>query len=122
MLQPMALLVNERVVVGAQLEQKLEALDYRVMVTDDGGVLPALASEHKPLVVLVDLAAKGALEAVAALIKQEDTRHVPILGFITDVRPELQSQATAAGVSLVATDAAVLQHLKPLLDQVLHNY
>ena len=122
MLQPMALLVNSRVVVGAQLEQKLEALDYRVKVTDDTGSLPALAAEHKPLVVLADLAAKGVLESVAALIRQPETRHIPVIGFAVDVRPELQSQSTDAGVSLVVTDAAVLQHLKPLLDQVLHAY
>jgi CheY-like chemotaxis protein len=122
MLQPIALLVNSRVVVGAQLEQKLEALDYRVRVTDDASSLPVLAAEHKPLVVLVDLAAKGALESVATLIRQAETRHIPVIGYAADVRPELQSQATAAGVSLVVTDAAVLQHLKPLLDQVLHTY
>jgi CheY-like chemotaxis protein len=122
MLQPMALLVNSRVVVGAQLEQKLEALDYRVKVTDDVGALPALAAEHKPLVVLADLEARGALESVAALIRQPATSHIPVLGYAADVRPELQSQSTSAGVSLVATDAAVLQHLKPLLDQLLHSY
>ena len=35
MVQPLAIILNDRVVVGAQLEQKLEELDYRVKVSDN---------------------------------------------------------------------------------------
>lgn len=119
MVQPLAIVLNDRVVVGAQLEQKLEGLDYRVKVSDDPGGLSALAVELKPLVVLVDLAKGANLEAASRLLKQPDTRHVPVIGYAPDVRAELQSQANQAGISIVVTDSAILQHLKQLLDQAL---
>jgi len=119
MVQPLAIVLNDRVVVGAQLEQKLEALDYRVRVTDDPDGLVALAGEQKPLVVLVDLAKEAHLEAASRLLGDPQTRHVPLVGYAPDVRPELQTRANAAGIALIVTDSAILQHLKPLLDQAL---
>lgn len=119
MVQPLAIVLNDRVVVGAQLEQRLEALDYRVKVTDNPAALSALAQEHKPLVVLMDLSKDEHLRAATLLLQQPDTRHVPVLGFAPEIRPELQSRANSAGIVLVVTDSAVLQHLKPLLDQAL---
>ena len=119
MVQPLAIILNDRVVVGAQLEEKLEALDYRVKVSDNPDGLVALTLEHKPLVILVDLAKPGNIQAAASLLSNDQTRHVPVMGFAADVTPELQSQANNAGIALVVTDSAVLQHLKQLLDQAL---
>lgn len=119
MVQPLAIILNERVVVGAQLEQKLEGQDYRVRVSDDPGGLVAMALEHKPLIVLVDLAGADNLQAAATLAQHPDTRHVPVVGYAPVVSPEFQAQANSAGVSLVVSDTAVLQHLKQLLDQAL---
>ena len=120
MVQPLAIVLNDRLVVGAQLEQKLEALDYRVKVTDDSSGLEALSLELKPLVVLVDLAKESHIEAAAALLKNPQTRHVPVVGYAADVRSDLQSRANNAGIAIVVNDNAVLQHLKQLLDQALH--
>jgi CheY-like chemotaxis protein len=119
MVQPLAIILNDRVVVGAQLEQKLEGLDYRVTVSDNPDGLTALALEQKPLIVLVDLANSDNLTAAAALSTHPETRHVSMLGYAPEVKPEVQTQANQAGIGLVATDSAVLQHLKQLLDQAL---
>jgi CheY-like chemotaxis protein len=120
MVQPLAIVLNDRVVIGAQLEQKLEGLDYRVKVSDNPAGLEALAVEEKPLIVLVDLAKDSHLEAACVLMKNPGTRHVPIVGYAPEVRPDLQTRANQAGVSIVVTDSAILQHLKQLLDQALH--
>lgn len=120
MVQPLAIILNDRVVVGAQLEQKLEGLDYRVKLADNPDGLAALAIEHKPLVVLIDLAKPENIAAASTLLEHPETRHVPLMGYASDVRPELQSQANNAGIALVVTDSAILQHLKQLLDQALH--
>ena len=119
MVQPLAIVLNDRVVVGAQLEQKLEGLDYRVKLTDHADGLAALAGEHKPLVVLVDLTKDAHLDAASRLAKHPDTRHIPLIGYAPDVRPDLQSRANNAGISLVVSDSAILQHLKQLLEQAL---
>lgn len=119
MVQPLAIVLNDRLVVGAQLEQKLEGLDYRVKVTDDAGSLQALAVDLKPLVVLVDLAKDSHIEAASALLANAQTRHVPLIGYAADVRSDLQSRANNAGIAIVVNDNAVLQHLKQLLDQAL---
>ena len=120
MVQPLAIVLNDRVVIGAQLEQKLEGLDYRVKVSDNPDGLEALAVEEKPLIVLVDLAKDSHLAAAGVLMKNPGTRHVPIVGYAPEVRPDLQTRANQAGVSIVVTDSAILQHLKQLLDQALH--
>ena len=119
MVQPLAIILNDRVVVGAQLEQKLEELDYRVKVSDNPDGLTALALELKPLVVMVDLAKAEHIAAADALSRHPDTRHVPMVGYASDVRPDLQSKANNAGITLVVPDSAILQHLKQLLDQAL---
>jgi CheY-like chemotaxis protein len=120
MVQPLAIVLNDRLVVGAQLEQKLEGLDYRVRVTDNPDGLEQLALESKPLVVLVDLAKDSHLDAAGSLLRNPDTRHVPLIGYAADIRADLQSRANNAGIAIVVTDNAILQHLKPLLDQALH--
>ena len=120
MVQPLALILNERIVVGAQLEQKLEALDYRVEVCNEPARFPALAAELKPLVIFADIAKDSVLEVLTTLSEQPETRHVPVVGYAPDVRPDFQRCANSAGVSTVVPDSAVLQHLKPILDQVLH--
>ena len=119
MVQPLAIILNDRVVVGAQLEQKLEALDYKVRVTDHPEGLPALALEHKPLIVFVDVVKDTCVEAAAALLRQTATRHVPVIGYAPDIRPDIQSRANNAGIAVVVTDSAILQHLKQLLEQAL---
>ncbi|MCU0770553.1 MAG: hypothetical protein MUE94_02120 [Verrucomicrobia bacterium] len=119
MVQPLAIVLNDRGVMGAQLEQKLEALDYRVQASDNPDALAALARDHKPLVVLLDVSKERNLEAASGLLRQPDTGHLPVLGFAPEVGPELASRAREAGIALVVTDSAVLQHLKPLLDQAL---
>jgi CheY-like chemotaxis protein len=119
MVQPVAIILSDRVVIGAQLEQKLEGLDYQVKLVGSPEALETLAVEHKPLVVLIDLAADANLQAASLLSAQANTRHVPLMGYAHDINPELQARANNAGISLVVTDSAILQHLKPLLDQAL---
>jgi CheY-like chemotaxis protein len=119
MVQPLAIVLTDRVVIGAQLEQKLEALDYRVKVTDDAEGLGTLSAAQKPLVVLADLAKDSHLEAAAALLKNPETRHVPVIGYAPDIRADLQTRANQSGIAVVVTDSAILQHLKQLLDQAL---
>jgi CheY-like chemotaxis protein len=119
MVQPVAIVLSDRVVIGAQLEQKLEALDYRVKVSDNPEGVESMALEHKPLVVLIDLAKDANLEAASVLSAKPETRHVPLVGYAHEIRPELQTRANNAGISIVVTDSAILQHLKPLLCRAL---
>jgi hypothetical protein len=43
-----------------------------------------------------------------------------VIGFGVDGNEPLQAQGKAAGVNLVASDAALLSHLPQLLEQALH--
>ena len=120
MVQPVAIVLSDRVVIAAQLEQKLEELDYRVSISDNPGALETLVLEHKPLVLLMDLAKDANLDAAALLAAKPDTRHVPLVGYAREISADLQARADTAGISIVVTDSAILQHLKPLLNQALH--
>jgi hypothetical protein len=48
------------------------------------------------------------------------TEHVPVLAFTSGNNVGLQQAARAAGATLVASDAAMLDQLPQLLDHALH--
>jgi len=120
MVQPVAIVLHDRVVVSAQLEQKLEQLDYRVTLSGDPAGLVALARELKPLVVLVDVARSERIEVARQLGQDEQTRHIPVVGYAAEVDEVLQTRAGEVGLALMVSDSAILQHLKPLLDRALY--
>lgn len=119
MVRPIAIVVYKRVLPGSQLVQALEKLSYSVKVAPDPEVLPAWVKEHPPLVVMADLECRGIYDAVEQLSADAETKHVPIVGFAPDVRPDLQNRAQKAGVALTIPDAVIDKHLKQFLDQAL---
>ena len=74
------------------------------------------------MVVLADLESSrnNVCQAISRLKENPATRHLPVIGFGVDGNEALQAQGKSAGVSLVASDAALLSHLPQLLEQALH--
>ena len=60
-----------------------------------------------------------AFVAVSHLRKDPATQHIPVLGYSAAQDPEQQLHAREAGISLLAGNAAISEHLPRLLDQVL---
>ena len=121
MIQPLALVIYQRLLPGSQLVNRLQDLNYRVLVQSDVAGLAATVQRESPLLLLIDLTVPGDVPgALATLRSTPATAHVPVLGFAPENAPELLPAAQAAGANLAVTDSALLNHLAQLLDQALH--
>ena len=121
MTHPLALILYEKLLPGSQLVNRLQDLNYRVQALSQPGLLVQTAEQAKPMLVLADLvnAANDVCSAVASLKQNPATRHLPVIGFGGEDKPELQAAAQAAGVTLLVSDTAILNHLTECLEQAL---
>jgi CheY-like chemotaxis protein len=120
MSKPLALVYYSNLLPGSQLAGRLLDLGYRVQSINNADALPATCESQKPLVVVAEVA-PGA-EVCAAIVRLKAnpaTQHIPVLGFLRSPTAEAQTQARAAGVSLLASDAGIAEQLPQLLDQIL---
>lgn len=121
MTQPLALILYEKLLPGSQLVNRLQDLNYRVQTLNEAAKLSACAQEVKPMLVLADLhsARNDVLPAIAALKQHPATKHLPVIAFGGEESPAAQSAAQAAGVTLLVSDTAILNHLPVCLEQAL---
>jgi CheY-like chemotaxis protein len=122
MTQPLALLLYEKLLPGTQLVNRLQDLGWRVQTLHDGVALARSAEEHKPMIVLTDLAMSrsSAHDSISELRRNQNTAHIPVIAFSADA--SLHAAAAAAGANLVVSDAAVLQHLDQFIEQALTDF
>jgi CheY-like chemotaxis protein len=106
---------------GSQLANRLQDLGYRVQTCPAAAALFTCAESEGPMLILADL--HSTQEDVCALIaklkRDHATRHVPVVAFAAEDALPLQDAARKAGANLVVNEAAVLNHLPQLLEQVL---
>ncbi len=106
---------------GAQIALRLKDLGYRVQTIPEAIDLMSAASGTGPLVVFVDLAVHQTAvnQAILGMRANPATQHLPLIAFCGAGQERLQCAARAAGATLVVSETALLQQLKPLLDQAL---
>jgi CheY-like chemotaxis protein len=121
MTQPLALVLYEKLLPGTQLVNRLQDLKYRVQTVTDPNTLVACARQEKPMLVLADLVStrNTVCGAIGDLRKNPDTQHIPVIAFAPEEEAALQTAAREAGAALVATETAVLNHLRQFLEQAL---
>jgi CheY-like chemotaxis protein len=121
MTQPLALVLYEKLLPGSQLVNRLQDLNYRVQTIADAEKLVECAEQAKPMLVLADLesARNNVCSALARLKQNAATRHLPVIAFSGENAGELQAAAKAAGVTLIVSETAMLNHLPQFLDQAL---
>jgi CheY-like chemotaxis protein len=121
MTQPLALVLYERLLPGTQVVNRLQDLHYRVQTVADAALLPESAEQAKPMLVLVDLS--GTREKVCAAVSRlkgnPATRHLPVIGFGAEEPSAKRAAALPAGLTLMVSDAAILNHLSECLDRAL---
>ncbi len=119
-MKPLALLCCSDALLGGQLTSRLQDLGYRVQTVHDPAKLQEECEREKPLVLLAEVAGRpGACDAIALVKKSPATSHIPVLAFSASRDKALQTAAEQSGVSLLAGNAVVLEHLPQLLNQVL---
>jgi CheY-like chemotaxis protein len=121
MTQPLALVLYEKLLPGSQLVNRLQDLHYRVQAIADAEKLVECAEQAKPMLVLADLesARNNVCAALARLKQNADTQHLPVIAFCGENAGELQAAAQGAGVTLIVSEAAILNQLPQCLDQAL---
>jgi CheY-like chemotaxis protein len=119
--QPLALLLYEKLMPGSQLVNRLTDLKYRVQTINEPSTLVECAEQAKPMLLIADLESSrnDTCPAIARLKQNPATSHLPVIGIIKEENSPLHTAAQAAGINLIVTEAAILNHLEPLLDQAL---
>jgi CheY-like chemotaxis protein len=121
MTKPLALILYENLMPGSKLANRMQDLGYRVVTLSNPTRLVEQAEREKPMVVLADLTSNptGVCAAIGAMKSNPATAHIPILAFTGQKSQKSIAEATAAGARLVASNAALLDQLPHLLEQVL---
>lgn len=121
MTQPLALILYEKLLPGSQLVNRLQDSGYRVQTISKADTLVESAERDKPIIVLADLAPASAKvpEVIGRLRKNMATSHIPVIAFADEKETALQDAARNAGATLVVSDAGILTHLQPFLEQAL---
>jgi CheY-like chemotaxis protein len=121
MTQPLALVLYEKLLPGSQLVNRLQDLNYRVQTVSDTGLLVECCEQAKPMLLLADLRAthQDVCAAIARLKQNRATQHVPVIAYGDEEMPELQKTALEAGVTLIVSESALLNHLPQCLEQAL---
>ncbi len=120
MSQPLALVFYERLMPGSQLVNRLQDMNYRVMVVNDPAILAPTAKRETPMLLVADLARSAEVfTAIEAIKADAATEHLGIIVYAPDKSPSLVKSAQEKDGLLAVTDSALLNHLEPLIEQAL---
>lgn len=120
MIQPLALVLYEKILPGTQVVTRLQDLRYRVKTLNDPEQLLATAAKEKPMLVLADLQPRPerVSRAVAQLKADSATQHLPVVVFAPDSSMS-EDSPKIPGAALVVSETAILNHLPQILEQAL---
>lgn len=121
MTKPVALAYFGNLVLGNQLETRLESLGYHVSVAPDASLLPERAEKETPLLIIVEVPPDSAalVNSISSIRALPNTRHIPILAYAGSNATRGLAAAREAGANMVASDKNIVPQLPFLLDQVL---
>jgi CheY-like chemotaxis protein len=121
MTMPLAIIFYEKLLPGSQLVNRLQDLGYRVLTVSSPEQLREVASQERPIVLVVDFSSKvkELRDAIAALKARDETKHIPILAFYSPNNTDATEALKSGIANLVANEAGILDQLPRLLDQVL---
>jgi PleD family two-component response regulator len=120
-MEPLALLLYQKLLPGSQLVNRLQDLRYRVQSLNTASGLTEIAEKSLPMVLLVDLASPDPeiLSELRRFHQNAATRHIPIIAFGVSDTSSSQQAAMDAGVTLMVSESAILNHLPECLSRAL---
>ncbi len=122
MIEPLALVLYEKLMPGSQLVNRLQDLKYRVLPVNDPATLVPCAQQERPMLIVADLVCSNGdvVSAIRRLRQTQETKHIPVIAFGPDEgREDLREAALDAGATLVVTEAGIVSHLAQFLDKAL---
>ena len=122
MTQPLAILLNDRLLAGSQLVNRLQDLGYRVTTVDGPIGLLETCIREKPLLLFADVGGRGdtICTALRQLHEHAETSHIPVIATIPARSPETESAARESGAKVVVHDTVILAHLEQFIEAALH--
>jgi len=121
MTKPLALIHYERLMPGSQLANRLQDLGYRVQTVIEANQIVETARREKPMIAIFDLLAQKSniCSIIEEMKADQETEHLPVIGFAGAKDLKLHTEATRCGAKLVALDDALLPQLPHLLEHAL---
>jgi len=119
--KPLAIVFYEKLLPGSRLpEWDWFALLDLSEVKLANQVIPEVRAQM-PIVVLMELALRtgDTCPVISEIRRDPVVRHIPVLGYCDPKNKKLCDAALAAGASLVAAEAGLLEQLPHLLNHVL---
>jgi CheY-like chemotaxis protein len=119
MTSPLALIYFQSPLVGNQLVNRLQDLQYRVDSTSTPPDFLGRARGGGVMLVLADVegADETLLETLRTLRTEDATRHIPIIAFATN--KTTLDYAQKAGCTIAVEASVLLAHLPTILEQAL---
>lgn len=119
--KPLAIVFYEKLLPGSRLPFRLADLGWRVSEVKLANQLIPEVRAQMPLVVLMELALRtgDTCPVISEIRRDPVVRHIPVLGYCDPKNKKLCDAAIAAGASLVAAEAGLLEQLPHLLNHVL---
>jgi CheY-like chemotaxis protein len=116
----LAIICYERIMPGSQLANRLQDLKYRVLAVNNPAQLAAIVLREAPLLVFVDLEARGDVcDAIRRIKADAATAHVPVIAFARDTETRRLDAAHAAGAGLIVGESRLTGHLPQIIEQAL---
>lgn len=121
MVEPLALVLYEKLLPGSQLVNRLQDMKYRVQAITDPEKLVACAEQEKAMLVLADLRStrQNICQIINKLRNTAGTSHIPVIAFGAEETLDAQKAALEAGATLVVGETAILNHLPEFLERAL---
>jgi CheY-like chemotaxis protein len=120
---PSILIVEDEVIVAADLANKLDQLGYRVAATTASGERGVeLARQHRPDLVLMDIRLAGAMDGVAAAAAIRRELGLPVIFLTAHSDAATISQAHQTGASAYVRKPFDDRELRTRIDQVLRTH
>jgi CheY-like chemotaxis protein len=120
---PSILIVEDEVIVAADLAGKLDLLGYRVAATTATGEQAVeLARQHRPDLVLMDIRLAGAMDGVAAAAAIRRELDLPVIFLTAHSDAATINQARQTGASAYVRKPFDDRELRTRIDQALRTH
>jgi len=120
---PSILIVEDEVIVAADLAGKLDQLGYRVAATTATGEQAVeLARQHRPDLVLMDIRLAGAMDGIAAAAAIRRELDLPVIFLTAHSDAATISQARQTGASAYVRKPFDDRELRTRIDQALRTH
>ena len=116
---PFVLILLNDLMFRVKIEDSLKTAGFDRAFVAGGGDLYSTLRERRPDLIILDLnyQAGKPLEVVSTLKKNEETRGIPLLAYVSHVQVELKRAALAQGCDRVVARSALSQNLPRLLSE-----